>query len=76
MGRHNSADCGGFNPDLPLCVSAPQGEYDYGGAYWGFNDAAGPVYAVWVRARGHELGVVYIRARSKAQAKRFSAQQD
>jgi hypothetical protein len=55
-------------PASALCVSNPQGEYDSGGAYWGFGWGEGPVYAVWARGRGHELGVAYVRAHSKAEA--------
>lgn len=63
---------------LPLCVSHPQGEYDSGGAYWGMsppyqyggdNSDTGPVYAVWVRGKGKEYGVAYVRAWNKQQAK-------
>jgi hypothetical protein len=54
-----------------LCVSKPQGEYDCGGAYWGLGGRSGegPVYAVWVRGQGKELGVKYVRAISIKEAK-------
>ena len=55
--------------DHGLCTSHPQGEYDSGGAYWGYGNGEGPVYAVWHRGHGH-AGVVYVRAHSAAQAKR------
>jgi hypothetical protein len=60
-----------LDPDTPLdrlCVAGPAGEYDAGGAYWGYGGSSGPVWAVWVRGRGHD-GVCYVRARSKGAAK-------
>lgn len=66
LGRHSSII------DLvdidQLCTSHPQGEYDSGGAYWGYGGKEGPVYAVWVRGKGRN-GVAYIRARSASHAK-------
>ena len=59
-----------LDPDTPptsCCTSKPQGEYDYGGAYWGYGGNEGPVWAVWVRGKGNE-GVAYVRAKSKGQA--------
>lgn len=52
-----------------LCASRPQGEYDSGGAYWGLSCGEGPVYAVWARGRGNELGVSYVRAWNTEAAK-------
>lgn len=67
MGR-----CGGkLDPAFPLdqlCVSKPQGEYDSGGAYWGYGGKDGPVYAVWQRGRGRD-GVAYVRAKNANAAK-------
>ena len=67
MGRASVQLYARWRPDQ-LCASHPQGEYDSGGAYWGLGGADGPVYAVWVRGRGHS-GVAYVRARSSAAAK-------
>ena len=66
MGRQGlkTLDC---TDPSKLCVSLPQGEYDSGGAYWGLGMSHGPVYAVWVRGKGHD-GVCYVRARNKAKA--------
>jgi hypothetical protein len=55
-----------------LCVSRPQCEYDSGGAYWGFSNGEGPVWAVWIRGKGRE-GVKYVRAFSSEEAKRKAA---
>lgn len=52
-----------------LCVAGPAGEYDAGGAYWGYSPTEGPVWAVWVRGNGHD-GVAYVRAKSRDGAKR------
>ncbi len=51
-----------------LAVAGPAWEYDAGGAYWGFNYDAGPVWAVWRKGRGRE-GIIYIRALSAGHAK-------
>jgi hypothetical protein len=56
-----------FTNAADLCVSAGQGEYDYGGTYWGLGGKEGPVYAVWERGKGKE-GVLYIRAQSREEA--------
>lgn len=61
-----------LDPDEPianLAVAGPAGEYDAGGAYWGYGGCEGPVWAVWVKGRGRE-GVAYVRARSRDGAKR------
>jgi hypothetical protein len=60
------------DPDTPLdqlAVAGPAGEYDAGGAYWGLGGSEGPVWAVWVKGRGHD-GVAYVRARGRESAKR------
>lgn len=72
MGRADTANQP-FPADADLCVSKPQGEYDSGGAYWGYSPrrsegGEGPVYAVWVRGKGKALGVRYVRAFSEAEA--------
>jgi hypothetical protein len=67
MGRISAA----LDPDLPadrLCVAGPAGEYDSGGAYWGYGGREGPVWAVWERGKGRD-GVCYVRARSRDAAK-------
>ena len=46
-----------------LAVSGPAGEYDAGGAYWGYSPSEGPVYAVWIKGKGRD-GVAYVRANS------------
>lgn len=51
-----------------LCVAGPAGEYDAGGAYWGYSGTEGPVWAVWLRGWGHD-GVAYVRAKSRDGAK-------
>ena len=51
-----------------LAVSGPAGEYDAGGAYWGYSTREGPVYAVWIKGKGRE-GVSYVRAHSREGAK-------
>ena len=60
-----------LDPDLTpeqLCVAGPAGEYDSGGAYWGYSSAFGPVWAVWERGKGRD-GVAYVRAKNREQAK-------
>ena len=61
-----------IDPDISpndLAVAGPAGEYDAGGAYWGLPSSVdGPVWAVWVKGKGHE-GVCYVRARSRLYAK-------
>jgi hypothetical protein len=52
-----------------LAVSGPVGEYDAGGAYWGYSDLEGPVWAVWIKGKGRD-GVAYVRARGRESAKR------
>ena len=59
--RHDFTDAG------DLCVSAGQGEYDSGGAYWGLGGKEGPVYAVWERGKEQD-GVLYVRAQSPEDA--------
>ena len=51
-----------------LAVAGPAGEYDAGGAYWGYSPSEGPVYAVWVKGKGRD-GVAYVRAQSRDGAK-------
>lgn len=75
MGRCDTYP-GLFPRDLDLCVSHPQSEYDSGGAYWGApqwvcgadNNNNGPVWAVWPRGKGKELGVKYVRAWNRQDA--------
>ncbi len=63
----------GLDPDVDtpadLAVAGPAGEYDAGGAYWGYSPSEGPVWAVWRKGKAAE-GVAYIRARSREGAKR------
>lgn len=66
MGRSNGrAD---LTDDTDLCVAGPAGEYDAGGAYWGYSPSEGPIWAVWERGRGHD-GVVYVRTHNRDDAK-------
>lgn len=68
MGRPSAS----IDPDLSpadLAVAGPAGEYDAGGAYWGWSPSEGPVWAVWVKGR-HRDGVAYVRAKSRDGAKR------
>jgi len=65
MGRRSTRN--DFTGAAAFCVSHPQGEYDSGGAYWGYGDKEGPVFAVWERGNG-KAGVAYVRAKSKAYA--------
>jgi hypothetical protein len=61
-----------LDPDTPpdqLAVAGPAGEYDAGGVYWGLGGSEGPVWAVWIKGRGHD-GVAYVRARGRESAKR------
>lgn len=61
-----------LDPDTPLdrlAVAGPAGEYDAGGAYWGYSDREGPVWAVWVKGKGRG-GVAYVRAKGRESAKR------
>jgi len=70
MGRMSAM----IDPDLTpddLAVAGPAGEYDAGGAYWGYSDREGPVWAVWHKGRG-SAGVAYVRARSRDAAKRVA----
>jgi hypothetical protein len=64
MGRRSTRR--DFTGVTAFCVSAPQGEYDSGGAYWGTSNE-GSVYAVWERGKSRK-GVAYVRAKSKAGA--------
>ncbi len=67
MGRHSTRNKFAGVTAFCVCVSHPQGEYDSGGAYWGYGDKEGPVFAVWERGNG-KAGVAYVRAKSKAYA--------
>ena len=62
MGRMSTRN--DFDGATDLCASTPQGEYDSGGAYWGYGGREGPIYAVWERGNG-KAGVAYVRAFSK-----------
>lgn len=67
MGRMSAM----IDPDLTpddLAVAGPAGEYDAGGAYWGYSPSEGPVWAVWHKGHGSD-GVAYVRARSRHGAK-------
>lgn len=57
-----------FDPSK-LAVAGPAGEYDAGGAYWGYSPSEGPVWAVWVKGKASE-GIAYVRAKSRDEAKR------
>lgn len=68
MGRASAA----LDPDLEphqLAVAGPAGEYDAGGAYWGYSPSEGPVWAVWHKGHGAD-GVAYVRAHSRDGARR------
>ena len=74
MGRTSANLTGlGLTP-ADMCCSHPQGGYDSGGAYWGLElrrrseGGEGPVYAVWPRGKGKQLGTAYVRAWSPAEA--------
>lgn len=54
-------------PDSQIAVAGPAGEYDAGGAYWGYDVTNGPVWAVWIKGKGRD-GVAYVRARGRAGA--------
>ena len=47
-----------------FAVAGPAGEYDAGGAYWGYSPSEGPVWAVWRKGKARD-GVAYVRARSR-----------
>lgn len=67
MGRNSTT----LPPDTPLDelgVAGPAGEYDVGGAYWGYGGREGPVWAVWVKGKGKN-GVCYVRAKGRQSAK-------
>jgi hypothetical protein len=68
MGRTSNHNIEHDTPRDKLAVSHPQGDYDSGGAYWGLGFKHGPVYAVWIRGKGHET-VQYVRAHSREAAK-------
>lgn len=63
----------GLDPEFDsldsLAVAGPVGDYDAGGAYWGYSPSEGPVWAVWRKGKGHE-GVAYVRAKGRESAKR------
>ena len=67
MGRMNTRN--DFEGATDLCVAGPAGEYDCGGAYWGYSSTEGPVWAVWERGNAAE-GVAYVRAHGRESAKR------
>jgi hypothetical protein len=60
-------------PSDKLAVAGPAGEYDAGGAYWGYGGREGPVWAVWLAGKGAD-GVAYVRARSREHAKRVAVE--
>lgn len=68
MGRCSDTIGDETTPIESLCVAGPAGEYDSGGAYWGYGGRSGPVWAVWVRGKGPD-GVAYVRANSRDNAK-------
>lgn len=71
MGRMSANLCLAPDTDTPdsLAVAGPAGEYDAGGAYWGYSPSEGPVWAVWRKGKASE-GVAYTRAKSREGAKR------
>ena len=62
MGRVSTRDFAGEDlTPAQLCARRVCGEYDSGGAFWGWNYIGEAVYAVWERGNGL-AGVQYIRA--------------
>lgn len=71
MGRQS----GTLDPEKPLaCRRAGRvdGDYDSGGAYWGYNGTDW-IYAVWNRRAGPAT-CVYVRAKSRAQAMKLAVE--
>ena len=71
MGRTSVNLCTDPETDKPedFAVAGPAGEYDAGGAYWGYSPSEGPVWAVWRKGKARE-GVAYVRARTRCSAVR------
>jgi hypothetical protein len=72
MGRPNTLPDDRDSPILLSLVRLPfqDGDYDKGGAYWGFSPSAGAIYRAVGERDGDDLTTeVFVRAKTRADAR-------